>query len=256
MHDYHVHSNYSDGAFLPGMVEAAADAGLDGIGIADHCNVSGREHLSEYKRLFGFNLDETYERRRKAIETLQERHDVRVYDAVEMDYHPDDEAAIRDFLADAGFEYAVGSVHEIDEQNVHGAYFADLSEADQRAAVEEYFESLLALVESGLFDVLAHADIVERNPALRGYATEDHYRAVAEAVADADVVPELNAGRVDEEYGEFHPAPDFLSILAEYDIPVTVGSDAHSPEALRRRQPMLEERLTEADVAVATLSLD
>ena len=30
VYDYHVHSNYSDGAFLQWMVDAAAEAGLDG----------------------------------------------------------------------------------------------------------------------------------------------------------------------------------------------------------------------------------
>ena len=103
MHDYHVHSSYSDGEFLGWMVETAADAGLDGVGFADHCNVSERDHLQQYKRRFGFNLDVTYERRREAIEGLREEHDIRIYDAVEVDYHSADEAEIRAFLEDADF---------------------------------------------------------------------------------------------------------------------------------------------------------
>ncbi|MFB6195642.1 MAG: PHP domain-containing protein [Haloplanus sp.] len=248
MYDYHVHSNYSDGDFMGRMVRAAADAGLAGVGFADHCNVSEREHPRRYKRRFGFNLDVTYERRREAIREYAAEHDLRVFDAVEMDYHPADEAEIRAFLAEADFEYAVGSVHEIRGANVHWDYFADLSESEQRGAVEEYFDRLVALVETELFDVLAHPDIVERNPALRGYATEDHYRAVAEALSDSPTVPEINAGRVDREYGKFHPNPDFLAVLAEYDVPVTLGSDAHSPEALRERVPRLRDHLADAPV--------
>jgi len=41
--DYHVHSNYSDGRFLFQMVRAADEAGLDGVGFADHCTVTERE---------------------------------------------------------------------------------------------------------------------------------------------------------------------------------------------------------------------
>lgn len=249
MYDYHVHSNYSDGAFLAGMVGAAADAGLDGVGVTDHCNVSERPHCRRYRRRFGFNLDLTCERRRAAIADLADEHGLAVFDAVEMDYHPADEAAIREFLAEVGFDYAVGSVHELRETNVHGEYFAGLSERAQRSAVDEYFERVVALVESGLFDVLAHADIVERNPALRGYATEDHYHAVAAALADADVVPEVNAGRVDREYGQFHPGDSFLSVLADYGVGVTAGSDAHDPDELRERVPKLREKL-------ATVGLD
>jgi len=255
MHDYHVHSSYSDGEFLGWMVETAADAGLDGVGFADHCNVSERDHLQQYKRRFGFNLDVTYERRREAIEGLREEHDIRIYDAVEVDYHSADETEIRAFLEEADFDYAVGSVHEIREANVHWNYFADLSEAEQRTSVDEYFEQVVALVESGLFDVLAHPDIVERNQALRDYATTDNYEAVAAALADADTIPEVNAGRITGEYAEYHPNPEFLSVLAEHDVPVTVGSDSHSPDELRERVPLLSDRLDDATVDVVDLSL-
>lgn len=255
MYDYHVHSNYSDGELLGQMVRAAAAAGLDGVGFADHCNVSGREHLRRYRNRFGFNLDVTYERRRAAIREYAAEHDLRVFDAVEMDYHPADEAAIRSFLAEADFEYVVGSVHEIQETNVHRDYFAGLDEREQRDAVDEYFERLVALVESGLFDIAAHPDIVERNPALRGYATEDHYRAVARALADSATVPEINAGRVDREYGQFHPNADFLAALARHDVPVTLGSDAHSPQALRERVPRLRDRLAESGVESVELAV-
>ena len=253
MYDYHVHSNYSDGEFMGRMVRAAVDAGLDGVGFADHCNVSERDHPQRYRRRFGFNLDVTYERRHDAIREYAAEHDLRVFDAVEMDYHPDDESEIRSFLDEAGFEYAVGSVHEVQGANVHWDYFADLEESGQRAAVEEYFQHLVALVESDLFDIVAHPDIVERNPALRGYATEAHYRAVAEALADSGTVPEINAGRIDREYGEFHPNPEFLDVLGEYDVPVTLGSDAHSPEALRGRVPLLRERVADAPVGTVEL---
>jgi histidinol-phosphatase (PHP family) len=252
VYDYHVHSNYSDGSFLERMVAAAADTALDGVGVADHCNVSDREHCRRYRRRFGFNLDRTYERRRDAIAELDAEHDLAVLDGVEMDYHPDDEAAIREFLADAGFDYVIGSVHELRETNVHMDYFAALSERERRDAVEEYFERVVGLVESGLFDVLAHADVVERNPALRGYATEDHYHAVAGALADSETVPEINAGRVDREYGQFHPNDAFLAVLAQYDVPVTVGSDAHEPGRLRGRVPLLREKLADLDIEVVS----
>ena len=253
MRDYHVHSSYSDGEFLGWMVQAAEEAGLDGVGFADHCNVSDREHMRRYKHRFGFNLDVTYERRRTAIDGLRPEHDLRIFDAVEMDYHPADEPEIATFLEAAGFDYAIGSVHEIQEANVHWPYFEDRSTDEQRAAVDEYFERVVALVDSGLFDIVAHPDIVERNPALRGYATRGHYEAVAGALADSGTVPELNAGRIDGDYGEFHPNPEFLSVLAEYDVAVTVGSDAHAPDELRDRVPLLTDRLESANVAVTEL---
>ncbi len=242
--DYHVHSTYSDGRFLFQMVRAATAAGLTGVGIADHCNVSAREEIREQKHQLGFNLDETYERRREAIERLREESEIDIYDGVEMDYHPEEEDAIRAFLAEADFQYTLGSVHYLDGVNVHvEPYFAEQTEPDRRAAVDRYFDHLVALIDSELFDVAAHVDLVERNPALRDLATTAQYRRVAEAFADSATIPELNAGRALAEYGEFHPSPAFLDVLAEYGIPVTIGSDAHQPEEIGERHPHIQRYL-------------
>ncbi|VTT88386.1 Histidinol-phosphatase [Halorubrum sp. DM2] len=245
MYDYHAHTNYSDGAFLRWMVEAAADAGLDGIGFADHCNVSPEPNAERHKRAFGFNLDLTYERRREAIEAVRENAAVKVYDAAEMDYDPDHETPIAEFLDDAGFDYAVGSVHDLDGANVHvRSHFADKPASERRALVDRYFEKLVALVESELFAIAAHPDLIERNPHLRGFATEDHYAAVVDAFRDSRTVPEVNAGRLLDDYGEFHPAPAFLDRLVDAGVEVTVGTDSHEPDEIA---PRLREIETELD---------
>ncbi|WP_336345600.1 PHP domain-containing protein [Halalkalicoccus ordinarius] len=251
-HDYHTHSTYSDGTGLPWMVAAAEEAGLDAIGFADHCNVSERESAVREKYEKGFNLDLTYERRREAIEGLRERTDLTIYDAVELDYDPRDEEEIRTFLAETGFDYALGSVHDLDGTDVQDpAQFDAMADEDCRAVVDAYYEALVELVESELFAVAAHVDLVERTPPLRGYAGEEHFEAVADAFERSRTVPEINAGRILRKYGEFHPAPDFLAALDERGIPFVAGSDAHSPEELRDRLPELEERFAELEVEPA-----
>ncbi|MFC7187172.1 PHP domain-containing protein [Halorubrum yunnanense] len=244
MYDYHAHTNYSDGAFLRWMVDAAADAGLDGIGLTDHCNVSPEAGAERYKRALGFNLDLTYERRRQAIEAVREDAAIDVFDAVEMDYDPDHETAIADFLAEAEFDYAVGSVHELDGANVHARpHFADKPESERRALVDRYFEKLVALIDSELFAIAAHPDLIERNPHLRGFATEEQYAAVADAFRGSRTVPEINAGRLLDDYGEFHPAPAFLDRLVDADARVTVGTDSHEPDEISPRLREIEAEL-------------
>lgn len=248
-HDYHVHSTYSDGEFLWSMCRAAADAGLDAVGFADHCNVAERERPREFKKVMGFNLDLTYGRRREAIEHLRERLDIRVFDAVEMDYDPRDADAIEVFLAEADFDYAIGSVHTLEDVNVHAeSYFAEKPEDERRALVEEYFDEVVALAESELFEIAAHVDLVERNPSLRGLATEEQYHRVAEAFADSSTVLEVNAGRVHDEYGEFHPAPALLDILSERDVALTLGTDSHAPGEIGERKEELEKFVAAHDI--------
>ena len=244
--DYHAHTTYSDGYFPESMVGAASAAGLAGIGLADHCNVSEHPTGRTERHLKGFNLDLTYERRREAIQRMREAFDIEIYDAVELDYKPRDEDAIADFLDTAGFEYAIGSVHEIEGVNVHSAGpFRGQPRTEQGAVVDDYFDDLERLIRSELFEIAAHVDIVERNEALRGLATEDHYRQVAAAFAESRTVPEINAGRVTTEYGRFHPNEPFLDVLAEHDVRVTVGTDAHHPSQLRERVPLLRDALDE-----------
>ncbi|WP_181686537.1 PHP domain-containing protein [Halorhabdus salina] len=256
MHDYHVHTTYSDGSLLPRMVAAAEEAGLDGLGFADHCNVFGTEGARAYRNAFGFNLDLTHERRRRAIERSRDRTDLRLYDGVEMDYHPDHEGAIEDFLADAEFDYAIGSVHQIDGANVHDReHFAALSPAEREHAVETYVERVCALLDSELVDIAAHIDIVERNPALRGLLDEGHYHRIADALADSQTVPEINAGRVTREYGDFHPSEQFLETLLAEGVAFTIGSDAHEPDELLACQDRLAAVVRNEDLPIVELDV-
>lgn len=251
MKDYHTHTTYSDGGFLRGMVEAADAAGLEGIGLTDHCTVSAREKPATVRTIYGFNLDLTYERRRRAIEELRDREDlaVEIYDGVEMDYDPRDEREIRDFLEEAGFDYAIGSVHAVDGLNVQvPSNFAELADAELDAIVDDYFENLVSLIESELFDVAAHVDLIERTPALRGRATVDHYEPVARAFVDSRTVPEINAGRAVADAAIVHPAEPFLDVLRDHGVAVTVGSDSHRPSEIGDRAAFLEEYFAEHDL--------
>lgn len=224
------------------MAEAAQEAGLEAVGFADHCMLMERPGMQEVRAVSGCNLDITYERRRIAIEALQEDLDITIYESVEMDYQPEDELQIAEFLEEADFDYAVGSVHEVDGTNVHFAeHLNGRPEEERRTHVDAYFDDLESLIRSELFDIVAHPDIVERNEALRGLADEDHYHQIAEALSESNTIPEINAGRIDASYGQFHPSDTFLKVLLEYDIPITVGSDSHSTDAIKSRIPQLRE---------------
>ena len=254
--DYHTHSNYSDGYFIPGMVRAAEAAGLDGIGFADHCNVTAEGDARRRLDGLGFALDETYERRRQGIEWARTETDIAVFDAVEMDYVPGREADIGSFLAEARFDYAVGSVHSVNGADVQWSEnFVGLDDAERRAVVDGYYDNLAALADSELFDIAAHADLVERTPELRGYSTAEHYEQAAAAFAGSATVPEINAGRVLDDYGEFHPAPDLLTTLLDHGVEFTVGSDAHRPEEVGRRIDALERHFDDHGIEPAAIDI-
>ncbi|AUV84023.1 histidinol-phosphatase [Salinigranum rubrum] len=241
MADYHVHSNYSDGRFLWSMARAAEEAGFDAVGFADHCTVSDREEAQHTRARMGYNLDRTYERRREALDAFRERFDLPLYDAIEMDYDPRDESVIERFLDEAAFDYTIGSVHYLDGVNVHfESYFGRKSEAERRDFAARYVDELVALAESELFDVAAHPDLLERNPAFRGLLSRDDYVRLAAAFRDSSTIPEINAGRVLDDYGDVHPTAEFLEVLLDHGVELTLGTDSHAPEELAPRARELE----------------
>jgi histidinol-phosphatase (PHP family) len=223
------------------MVRAARDAGLDGVGFADHCNASKREQQQRRKFRMGFNLDATYSRRRQAIQQLRSEHDISIYEAVEMDYDPRDEAAVATFLDEAEFDYAIGSVHYVDGVHVQDeSHFRAKSDAERAALVDQYVDKLVALLDSELFEIAAHVDLFERNEAFRGMATDAHYHRILDALESSRTIPELNAGRRLRAYGEYHPRPAFREFLEDNGVAFTIGSDAHSPQELRDRAALFE----------------
>lgn len=254
--DYHVHTNYSDGRLIPEMVRAAERAGLEALGFADHCHVTAEGEARRLGDALGFVMDEMYERRRNGIDWARERTDLRLFDAVEMDWDPDGVEEIEAFLEEAAFDYALGSVHWVDGARIQSdVRFADADDAERRAVVDGYYDLLVDLVESELFEVAAHVDLVERTPSLRGFATDEHHERVARALADSRTVPEVNAGRALRDYGEFHPATPFLETLREHGVEFVVGSDSHRPDEVADRAAAIDEHLAARDLEPVELDL-
>ncbi|RQG89152.1 PHP domain-containing protein [Natrarchaeobius halalkaliphilus] len=235
-HDLHTHTTYSDGYDMREMADAAAEAGLSGIGFTDHC----LPYEDPFGRRRMYDLEETYAERRSDIDEVRATTDVEIYDAVELNYDPNRESEIRSFLDEAAFDYAIGSVHYADEYYVmENEDFVDRSETAKRTAIETYVDWQVRLIESDLFDSIAHVDVTQRRPSLRGVMNDGDYRRIAEALVDSDTVLEINAGRLDRPYATVHPHPDFLSIFGDYDVPLVAGTDAHAPDQVRRRTQLL-----------------
>lgn len=244
-YDIHTHSTYSDGSELRAMVTAAAEAGLDGIGVTDHCTLIE----DDFGRSDRFDFEETFADRREEIESLQREFDIEIFDGVEVCYAPAVEDRIGAFLDRAGFDYAIGSVHFADGYDFTTGAGTGETDAERRAAIDRYFDRQVALVESGLFEVIAHVDLPNRLPGLRDLPTAAHYRRLAAALRGSSTVPEVNAGRIRRDYGDVHPDPDYLDEFS--DIPFVPASDAHRPHELAPRVASLESVFADHDIEQA-----
>lgn len=156
---------------------------------------------------------------------------IKVKLGIEVDYVPGFEKALALELACYPFDYVTGSVHFIDSWGFDNpAEIAEYAKRDLGRVYEQYFELVQQAALSGLFDVMAHPDLVKKF----GFRPEEDltplYEETARAFKKAGVCVEVNTAGLRYPAREIYPAPDLLAVFYRYGIPVTLGSDAHAPE--------------------------
>ena len=153
------------------------------------------------------------------------RVDVRL--GLEADFYPGFEPWLSRQLRAANFDYVLGSVHP----QLH-EFRRDYADANPMVTQRNYFRLLAESAESGLFDCLAHPDLVKNE-------TADHWRPDAiwddilralERIAATGVSMELNTSGVLKRIAEMNPFPEMLRAMQRLGVPVVLGADAHTPQ--------------------------
>lgn len=145
---------------------------------------------------------------------------------MESDFFPGMEDWLSELHAKADFHYILGSVHwHVPE------YLDTFWRGDPEAFRRQYFEHLAESAESGLFDSLAHPDLIKN--AIPDNWDVEKLRPVIETaldrIAKTGVAMELNTSGVNKAYPEMNPGPKMLRMIADRDIPIVLGSDSHTP---------------------------
>jgi histidinol-phosphatase (PHP family) len=221
--DYHVHSTFSDGRAAPeDYITAAVASGLKEIGFSEHLT------------LFGGSLDWSMdasgvEPYLKHINNLiRNITTIKVRKGLEVDYLPGKEKDIWSLLKKTKLDYAIGSVHYLGDSSVDtGPEFYDGKNIDN--LFETYFEQVTAAAASGLFDIIAHCDLVRIYGFKPSNDPENLYRKLARNFKIHDVAFEINTNGRNRPVGDFYPDRKYLRIFREENVPVCVNSDAHMP---------------------------
>lgn len=169
------------------------------------------------------------------------RIDVRL--GIESDYFPGFEPWLEKLHADEDLEYVLGSVHHHMDYYINVYAASDATEFRKR-----YFEMLAASAESGLFDCLAHPDLV-KNHEPKSWSFSKLHDVIARAldrIASTGVAMELNTSGRLKTYPEMNPSLAQLQMMNERGIPVVLGSDAHGPARVADYFPQALELLLTA----------
>lgn len=154
---------------------------------------------------------------------------------IEADYVAGVEERIAAVLDARGFDYVIGSVHFVGEAAVdHERWDVwEQTGGDPDEVWSRYFEQLAAAAASGLYDVIAHPDLVKVWGAARPGPERDprhYYEPAVAAMAEAGVAAEISTAGLRKPAGEIYPARAFAAMLAEAGVPFALSSDAHLPE--------------------------
>jgi histidinol-phosphatase (PHP family) len=161
----------------------------------------------------------------RAREAYAGKVDVRL--GLEADYMPGLESFLEKQLSSQPFNHVLGSVHP-HIKDYKEKYFS----GDAAAYHELYFEHLSMAAETGLFDTLAHPDLV-KNVFSEEWNLQRTLPAILRAldrIAATDVAMEINTSGVNKVIPEMNPNPTMLREMYQRGIPVVIGADAHVPE--------------------------
>ncbi len=156
---------------------------------------------------------------------------VEVLLGAEADWLPGRMEHVTSLLEGVEWDVVLGSVHMID-----GWAFDDpdlLSTWEGRDVDEvwrRYFGLFSDAVRSGLFDVMAHPDLVKKFRHMPAFDLAPLYAEVADLLAAHDTAIEVSTAGLRKPCEELYPGDVFLSACRAQNILVTTSSDAHAPE--------------------------
>jgi histidinol-phosphatase (PHP family) len=240
--DYHVHlrpdarENTPERFFTAANAEryrtVAEERGIAELGVSEHV-YRFREALKVYDHPF-WRLEATDDLDDYCA-FVREETDLRL--GIEADFVAGREDRMASLLEARDWDYVIGSVHLV------GGYAVDMEgewdvwrrgESPERLW-KRYFETVAEAARSGLFDIMAHPDLVKLWGRGRPRPEGDprrYYEPLVEACLDAGVAVELSTAGLRKPAGELYPAQPMLELVAEAAVPVALSSDAHTPQDL------------------------
>ncbi len=228
--DYHVHSNQScDGkSSIFEMCQKATELGIGEIGFSEHVDFEPKDWGFGY-----FNYDRYASEIKNAKETFGNKLVIRK--GVEIDYQRCFEDDIRNWLRNKKFDFIIGSVHYLNHEII-GNHL--VRKRDLRRIYDDYFNEVTYSIQSGLFDVVGHFDLVaryvdNRKSELKDFDRQEKIRTILEEVMEKKIYLEINSKGLREGYEDTMPSRKIVDkFFKNGGKLISIGSDAHSAEEI------------------------
>ena len=213
-------------------VDAAIAAGWSEYGISDHAPL--RPEPFDDWRMLERDLPTYFEWIERARKHAAGRLPIRA--GLECDWLEGCNEWIADLASRYEWDYLIGSVHYLDDWDFDnpkwvGSAWVDMDIDD---VWERYWATYSRMADSGLFDILAHPDLIKKF----GYRPKGNlvrfYEPAINAIAASGCTIELNTSGWHRPAQEAFPSSEFLELACSAGIPVVISTDAHSPKEVGR----------------------
>ena len=230
MIDLHLHTarcGHASGT-MSEYVEAGRAAGLEVMCFTDHFPMPEGypQHYTMRQRELPAYLEDV-----AAVAAFsRETAGPEVLCGLEADWLPGEQDSLRASLEALDLDMVLGSVHFIadwafDDPDLVARY----GSSDIDALWDRYFALVFDAARSGIFDVLAHPDLIKKFGYLPGVDPGTWYEETALALFEGGCAVEVNTGGLRKPVGEIYPALRLLEACRRRGVPATFGSDAHAP---------------------------
>lgn len=133
------------------------------------------------------------------------------------------------------FDFIMGATHFIGQPL---KYFSDYKEKGDAWMIEEYFNSLEVCIKSGLFDIIAHPETIKYFIDKKFGYYRERVENIVDLLSKYNVAIDVNTDYMKNpvnntiEMKRINPGIEMLTMCKERNIPMVLGSDAHTPNKL------------------------
>lgn len=212
-------------------VHAAITAGLTEYGISDHAPALP-EPFDDW-RMRSEQLPEYFEWIERARAAAGDHLPIRA--GMECDWLSGCEKWIVTLTEKYNWDYLIGSVHYLSGWDFDNpAWLKKWAETDVEDAWAQYWQTYSTMAESGLFDILAHPDLIKKFGYRPSGDLRRFYEPTIDAIAASGCAIEINTAGLHKPCEEVYPEFDFLDLAFSAGIPLVISSDAHHPNEVAR----------------------
>lgn len=152
---------------------------------------------------------------------------IKINFGLEVCWFEQHEDYIRQMLSDNYFDYALGSVHWIDNWTFNQRKYQWLGK-NVDDIYKRYYQMSNTLIKSDIFDIIAHPDLIRCHSLYPLYDLKPTYIELCENAKKHDVMIELNTSKW------LGLNDEFLTVAKASGVKLSTGSDAHRPQDVGR----------------------